>query len=57
MDSSFDLPSEPRLSNSMLKNRPIHSGRTQIRPKRKVNPLIVLNDAVPLDSKIFLNDN
>ncbi len=50
MDSPFDLPSEPRLSNSILKSR------IQIRPKRKVNPLNVLDDAVPLDGKVFFND-
>ncbi len=48
MNYSFDLPSEPRLSNSALKNRPT---RTRIRPRRKVNPLTGLDDTVPLKGK------
>jgi hypothetical protein len=53
MDDSFDLPSEPRLSNSLLKNRPVPAARKRI--KRKEN--IGLDDAVPLDGKYKSLDN
>ena len=48
MDYSFNLPCEPRLSNSILKNRPIPAARI----KRKEKP-IHLDDTVPLDGKLF----
>ncbi len=48
---SFDLPSEPRLSNSILKNRPIPLARTKMKQRRKLNPSISLDDPVPFDGK------
>ncbi len=54
MDSSFDLPREPRLSNSILKNRPMPAARTKMK-QRKTTPLAVgPDDAVPLDRKFML---
>jgi hypothetical protein len=52
MNDSFDLPSEPRLSNSALKNRPIPPNvRTRMKQKNQKAVKIGLDDAVPLDGK------
>jgi hypothetical protein len=53
MDYSFDLPSEPRLSNTILKNRPVPLARTRMK-QRKNTPLpIDLDNAVPIESKLL----
>ncbi len=47
MDYSFDVPSEPRLSNIMLKSRP----KPNFRREKKIRRSLILDDAVPLDGK------
>ncbi len=53
MDYSFDLPSEPRLSNSIFKNRPVPSARTKMKQRNKIFLPIDLDDTVPLDGKLI----
>lgn len=50
MDYSFDLPCEPCLSNSILKNRPVPLARTKTTQRKKIFLPIGLDDAVPLES-------
>jgi len=53
MDYSFDLPSEPRLSNSIFKNRPIPLARTKMKQRNKTFRSIGLDDIVPLNGKLI----
>lgn len=55
MDESFDLPCEPCLSNTILKNRPMPLARTKMQQRKNIpSQTIGLDDPVPLESK-FLN--
>lgn len=47
MDSSLNIPSERRLSNSIIKNRP----KPNPRRKKEIHPTLRLDDTVPLDGK------
>ncbi len=51
MDHSFDLPREPHLSNSILKNRPVPLARTKMKQKHKTPR----NDVIPLDGKLIFD--
>jgi hypothetical protein len=53
MDYSFDLPSEPRLSNSIFKNRPVPLARTKMKQRNKTFLSIGLDDIVPLNGKLI----
>lgn len=54
MEESLSLPSEPRLSNSLLKSRPIPAARSAKKSKKPLELPIGLDEAVPLDGKIFI---
>lgn len=57
MNDSYDLPSEPRLSNALHLSRPIPQSRTKMSQKKRLPPtppdvasiLLSLDDTVPLD--------
>jgi hypothetical protein len=59
MDDSYNLPSEPRLSNTLHLSRPTPRARTKMTQKRRLPPtppdttpiFLNLDDTVPLDGK------
>lgn len=65
MNDSYDIPSEPRLSNVLHLSRPIPQSRTKMSQKKRLPPtppegslmLLSLDDTVPLDgnTRISLN--
>lgn len=58
MNDSYDIPSEPRLSNTIQLSRPPPQSRTKIRQKKKLpseanTVFLGLDDTVPLDGKLL----
>lgn len=60
MNESYDLPSEPRLSNTLHLNRPTPQSRFKTKQTRRLPPptptdlitsALGLDDTVPLDGK------
>jgi hypothetical protein len=59
MNDSYDIPSEPRLSNTLHLSRPIPQSRTKMKQKKRLPPsppdatpiALGLDDTVPLDGK------
>lgn len=61
MNDSYDIPSEPRLSNSLHLNRPTPQSRTKMKQKKRspplppdVTPFLSLDDTVPLDGELMI---
>ena len=65
MNDSYDIPSEPRLSNALHLTRPTPQSRTKMSHKKRLPPtppdgssmVLGLDDTVPLDGneRISLN--
>ena len=59
MNESYDIPSEPRLSNTLYLNRPTPHSRTKMKQRKRLPPTLPdatplflgLDDTVPLDGK------
>ena len=59
MNDSYDIPSEPRLSNILQLSRPPPQSRTKMKQKKKLQTIpsdtesifLGLDDTVPLDGK------
>jgi len=64
MNDSYDIPSEPRLSNALHLSRPIPQSRTKMKQKKRLPPtppdttpvFLGLDDTVPLDGKQSLKN-
>ncbi|CAF3591202.1 unnamed protein product [Adineta steineri] len=63
MNDSYDIPSEPRLSNTLYLNRPTPQSRTKMKLKKRLPPtppdtlpvFLGLDDTVPLDDSSINN--
>lgn len=58
MNDSYDIPSEPRLSNELHLNRPIPQARSKMKQKKRTPPrppdspsssVLGLDDTMPLE--------